>query len=194
MEEPSPTIDFAKFFIVSDIKASNLCTYICKHIFVLAAALGILRASVVQTTPSTFIYGEKSADQIRSCHFRYPELGAGNEWKQTSNPMALASSGVTGYQAINISSNGNYWGGLEHNNQLCLLDGSVGEGSEATWWYAIGSFGDFQGGIPGPGSEVVHQVKLTSSSYLSTARWNCMSGMRKSSRWGRSFSPVWFYR
>jgi len=102
----------------------------------------------------------RGSDNTFHFHLWYPELGAGNEWKQTSNPMALASSGVTGYQAINISSNGNYWGGLEHNNQLCLLDGSVGEGSDATWWYAIGSFGDFQGGIPGPGSEVVHQVEL----------------------------------
>ena len=69
LEEPFPNIDFAKFFIVSDKKASYLSSSICKHIFVLAAALGILRASVVPTTPSTFIYGEKSADQIRPCHF-----------------------------------------------------------------------------------------------------------------------------
>ena len=88
---------------------------------------------------------------------RYPELAAGNEWKQVSNPMASGGRGVIGYQPVNISFTDNYWGGLEHNNQRCLLDGSVGESGEETWWYAVGSFGDFNGGIPGA-SIPVHQV------------------------------------
>jgi len=93
-------------------------------------------------------------------HFRiwYPEIAAGNEWKQISNPMA-SGGGVVGYQPVNISFTGNQWGGLEHNNKLCLLDGSVGEGSEERWWYAMGSFGDFDGGIPGS-TYPVHQVEL----------------------------------
>ena len=91
---------------------------------------------------------------------RYPELAAGNEWKQISNPMS-SGGGVVGYQPVNISFTGNHWGGLEHNNKLCLLDGSVGEGSEETWWYAMGSFGDFNGGIPGS-TYPVHQVTTPS--------------------------------
>ena len=65
--------------------------------------------------------------------------------------------GVVGYEPVNISFTGNHWGGLEYNNQLCLLDGSVGDGSDERWWYAMGSFGDFDGGIPGS-TYPVHQV------------------------------------
>ena len=99
---------------------------------------------------------------------RYPELAAGNEWKQSNNPMA-SGRGVVGYQPVNISLTGNYWGGLEHNNKRCLLDGSVGESGEETWWYAMGSFGDFNGGIPGS-TDPVHQVTT------STLKSNTVSG------------------
>ena len=71
--------------------------------------------------------------------------------------MASGGRGVIGYQPVNISFTDNYWGGLEHNNQRCLLDGSVGESGEETWWYAVGSFDNFNGGIPGA-SIPVHQV------------------------------------
>ena len=65
-------------------------------------------------------------------------------------------SGVTGYQAINISLTGNDWGGLRFNNKVCLLDGSA----DVSWWYAIGSFADFSGGIPAGDLEIVHEVEL----------------------------------
>ena len=39
--------------------------------------------------------------------------------------------------------------------QDCLLDGSEGW----MWWYAIGSYHDFSGGIPG-GDAIVHAVEL----------------------------------
>lgn len=106
--------------------------------------------------------------------------------------MSSGGSGVIGYQPINISFTDNYWGGLEHNNQLCLLDGSVGEGSEGYWWYAMGSFGDFNGGIPGA-SVPVHQVAILYPQWL-IPRLNCMYGTKRSSDLDKSFSLEWFFR
>ena len=82
--------------------------------------------------------------------------------------MASGGSGVIGYQPVNISFTDKYWGGLEHNNQVCLLDGSVGEGIDETWWYAMGSFQNFKGGIPGPSYPVVHQVDILTILCIST--------------------------
>ena len=71
--------------------------------------------------------------------------------------MGWARAGVTGYQALNISYGGDNWGGLEANNENCLLDGSV---HDDRWWFAVGSFGNFNSGIPGPDDTVVQEVEL----------------------------------
>ena len=100
----------------------------------------------------------RGGDGAFHLYLYYPELNTGNEWKQTSNPVATRSMGVTGYQPINVSLTGHDWGGLEFNNVDCLLDGSI---NVDNWWFAIGSFADFRGGIPADDNdEYVHQVEL----------------------------------
>jgi len=87
-----------------------------------------------------------------SFHFylNYPQLGNGNEWSQTSNPVTKTTPGVDGYKPIDIEYDANHWGGLEHSGTYALLDGSV---NRRNWNYAIGSFGSF-GHIPGPNAAV----------------------------------------
>jgi len=64
---------------------------------------------------------------------------------------ADSSSGVVGYQAVHAPHQGQFWGGLEHSGSKALLDGSVGN---PFWFYSIGVFDLYQGGIPGPGIPV----------------------------------------
>merc|ERR1712012_879260 len=82
----------------------------------------------------------RGSDNTFHFHLWYPELGAGNEWKQTSNPMAVKQLGGTPSDPL--------------------------------------------------GTSKVESLDLDQKLFT---RWNCMSGMKKSSRWGRSFSPVWFF-
>eukprot|EP00493_Phyllostaurus_siculus_P022043 UN22374 len=63
------------------------------------------------------------------------------EWSQTSNPV---SESVEGYEAISVPFTGRYWGGLEPST-AALMDGSVNSGY---WFYAVGSHGLWNGGIP----------------------------------------------
>lgn len=87
----------------------------------------------------------------------YPGQSGYNRWKQTSNPTTTQES-VTGYQAVNISWTGSSWGGLcKSSTSVTLLDGSV---NHSNWWYAIGTYSAYQGGIPGPSSVVVDEVYL----------------------------------
>ena len=64
-------------------------------------------------------------------------MGRGNEWIQTSNPVQrrYAGGGVEGYRPLNVTETANSWGGLEWNNDQCLLDGSVGP----AWYYCVGA-------------------------------------------------------
>ena len=71
-------------------------------------------------------------------------------WKQASNPFTKRSAGVEGYEAIDCPHSTKAWGGLEAGNSNALLNGSVGE----KWYYAIGSYQEHSGGIPGPSSAV----------------------------------------
>ena len=66
---------------------------------------------------------------------------------------------ATGYEAVDASFAGNYWGGLEYNGANSLLDGSVSHGN---WWYAVGCSVQHGAGIPGPDSTVVQKVELYS--------------------------------
>merc|ERR1719186_1951093 len=93
-----------------------------------------------------------------SFHFylNYPELGGGNEWSQTSNPVTRRTPGVEGYKPIDIKFDTNGWGGLEYSGTYALLDGTPNNGN---WFHAIGSFRAWSGGMPGPNS-AVKVVKL----------------------------------
>lgn len=77
----------------------------------------------------------------------YSDISGYNRWIQTSNP-ATTSESVTGYKAVKLSWNGNYWQGLAKSNSgAALIDGSVNHNN---WYYAIGVTRVWNGGIPGP--------------------------------------------
>lgn len=68
-----------------------------------------------------------------------------NHWSQTSNPVTTT---IVGYKAIHIDWTTNYWGGLEPDKSAnCLIDGSVNYNN---WFYAIGSYVNYNNGVPGP--------------------------------------------
>lgn len=108
--------------------------------------------------------GLKSKDGKFEFLLEYSELRGYNRWRQTDNPYTLtvANSGSTvmvpGYQAIQISWGGNYWGGLAKSTipTSTYIDGSVGV---SDWWYAIGAITPYGTapniGIPGPNSTTV---------------------------------------
>lgn len=98
----------------------------------------------------------------------YPEMNKRNIWKQSKNPLVETiadttnGSKVSGYEAVQIEMNGNYWGGLAKSTlSVSLLDGSVGHGN---WWYAVGATSYHpntqSGTIPGGDSTNVTQVQL----------------------------------
>ena len=82
-----------------------------------------------------------------------------NRWKQTNAPQdefvtqtSTGDGAATGYEAVHIDWNTNYWGGLTRQNSDAstvptntYLSGSVGH---ANWYYAIASFGVYNRGIP----------------------------------------------
>jgi len=76
-------------------------------------------------------------------HFKltWPGDSTEYEWIQRSNPL---TENIAGYQGINIPYTGRYWGGLEPSTSA-LMDGSVGH---SNWFYAVGSFEIWEGGIP----------------------------------------------
>jgi hypothetical protein len=77
---------------------------------------------------------------------RYPGPSY-NIWKQTSNPVTTTNGTVSGYAAIQVNHTDQGWGGLRYNRHgQCLLDGSVAY--DGYWYYAIGSFADWNAGIP----------------------------------------------
>ena len=62
------------------------------------------------------------------------------------HPGCMGHCGVTGYEAVNVSSTANGWGGLEYSGSTAVLDGSVNIGT--MWFYAVGSTQEWNGGIP----------------------------------------------
>ena len=93
---------------------------------------------------------------------QYPEIkGKYNRWKQTGNPTTTTVANGTGsetapgYSAVHIDWNYDYWGGLTKSTAVeTFLNGSVGKG---TWFYAIGAYKGWYGGIPGPNDTAVFQ-------------------------------------
>ncbi len=96
----------------------------------------------------------------------YPTLSKTkyNRWIQSANPTTTTIANGTGsetapgYEEVHIDWSGNYWGGLtKSTNQSTFINGSVGHGN---WFYAIGSYSKYNGGIPGPVSSAVTSVEL----------------------------------
>ncbi len=85
-----------------------------------------------------------------------------NRWKQTSNP-ATTNNAISGYQAVAISWTDSAWGGIGKSSTTdsTFIDGSPGTG---TWFYALGAYKAWNGGIPGPSSAEKNIVTL----YLAT--------------------------
>lgn len=102
----------------------------------------------------------------------YEYANGHNYWSQTSNPLdEYKATGTpttaTGYQAIDIDWDANYWGGLTRQNSnistmsSTLLSGSVGH---SNWFYAIGVYSVQQAGMPSA-SDITVQGKSGSTSY-----------------------------
>jgi len=88
-------------------------------------------------------------------------------WKQTSNPVTHQGYGVENYSVICVPYDRFHWAGLEpHTSEPDLatdlnIMGSMMDGSvnDFKWWYAVGAFETYKGGIPGPGS-IVSKTEL----------------------------------
>ena len=101
---------------------------------------------------------------------QYSHISGYNQWKQTSNP-ATANNTISGYQAVSISWNDNAWGGIAKSSTTAstFIDGSPGTG---TWFYALGAYAAWNGGIPGPSAaeKQVTRLWLKTDSTLSNLK------------------------
>lgn len=96
--------------------------------------------------------------------------GEYNRWRQTNAPqneyITRSSSGgqVTGYEAIHIDWTGQYWGGLERNNEDTTVLGSTwlcGSVGHTNSFYAIGCASNYgKDAIPSYGKWTKHCVEL----------------------------------
>jgi len=91
----------------------------------------------------------------------YPSVPGCNRWLQSINPLNNLegfSQKAEGYEAINISWSGMFWGGLFlSKDPQTLLDGSYQE----YWWYSIGAKNSYLSPkFPGPDGTPVHVVFL----------------------------------
>lgn len=115
----------------------------------------------------TYKIGEKYEFMLE-----YPVDAPGeyNRWRQTNAPqneyITRSSSGgqVTGYEAIHIDWTGQYWGGLERNNEDTTVLGSTwlcGSVGHTNSFYAIGCASNYgQAAIPSYGKWTKHCVEL----------------------------------
>ena len=72
-----------------------------------------------------------------------------NRWSQTSNPVAAVPGKVAGYAPLAMRHTGENFGGLNRfaaTPPECLLTGDT---DGTTYFYAIGTFATWNGGIPG---------------------------------------------
>lgn len=72
-----------------------------------------------------------------------------NIWAQTHNPLLDVNpnaSTVPGYRAISIGTSANSWGGLSLGSSgAAYLDGNP---ANSNWYYPIGSYQNWNGGMP----------------------------------------------
>ena len=101
---------------------------------------------------------------------QYSHISGYNQWKQTSNP-ATVNNTISGYQAVSISWSDNAWGGIAKSSTTAstFIDGSPGTG---TWFYALGAYAAWNGGIPGPSAaeKQVTRLWLKTDSTLSNLK------------------------
>ena len=86
----------------------------------------------------------------------YSDRSGVQRWKQTSNPVT--STSITGYQAVSTGlGTGESWGGLAKSSTTSstLIDGSPSAG---TWFWAIGAYSAWSGGIPANNGTAVKDV------------------------------------
>ena len=95
---------------------------------------------------------------------KYPTLDSSkyNHWTQTSNPIITYKNNTTGYTGIHIDWSSPGFGGIGLRNSTsslsdCYLSCRVGN---TDWWFAIATVRNYNGGIPGPNSDVVQEVDL----------------------------------
>jgi len=96
----------------------------------------------------THIERLRSSDGSLELRINWPDTGipGRNIWRQESNPTTAP---VVGYKSTDINYFDQYWAGLELSTSgATYLDGSV---QHANWFYAVGSFGAWSGGIPSYG-------------------------------------------
>ena len=86
--------------------------------------------------------------------------------RQATRINEKRSAGVEGYEAIDCPHSAESWGGLEGGHGSTLLNGSKG----GNWYYAIGSYAEWGGGIPGPRS-AVKCVELHAREPVVNGRW-----------------------
>ena len=101
----------------------------------------------------------KNINDLYQFRLEYPNLSSSgyNEWKQYSNP--LYSYNLTwGYTAIHIDWSGSNFNGiaLSTAQSSALFDCETNHGD---WWYGLGQYNAYSGGLTGPGS-VVNEVRL----------------------------------
>ena len=86
-----------------------------------------------------------------------------NRFLQVSNPVtSLPGTAAVGYQPISVlpvTNPGAVFGGLVQSNggSVCLIDGDA---NPSTFFFALGTYADWNGGIPGPSAAAVSQVEL----------------------------------
>jgi len=76
-------------------------------------------------------------------------------WFQSSNPCKHRHV-VEGYEAVNCPHSANGWYGLASGHDSALLNGSR---VASDWFYAFGSYNQWNQGIPGP-SSIIHCVEI----------------------------------
>ena len=83
-------------------------------------------------------------------------------WRQSSNPYSKRSRGVEGYEPVNAPHSAAGWGGIQYDQGAALLSGSsTGEPLKSGhWFYALGSYQEFNGGIPSVNNVGAKQVEL----------------------------------
>ena len=80
----------------------------------------------------------------------YPEIIGYNRWTQVANPILQNDYSELGYEGINISWSGEYWGGLALSSVTdSFLDGSI---FHSFWFYSIGCYSGWWSSnkFPGP--------------------------------------------
>jgi len=127
----------------------------------------------------------------------YPELSGYNRWKQSYHPINENDDvrPVRGYEAISISWQTEYWGGLTKSSRIgnTLIDGSCGH---SYWFYSIGAYQNNEwiiakcpstkNCIPGPSGsvrEVILWVRVTTTDIFEYT---------SSTKVSRKYSILWF--